>query len=406
MSTKNRSQILAAGWLATVLTAVAVMTAPAAHAAGLQSRSFRQPFPAGSEVRLANLAGRVELVPGQGNQVIVDVTVRGDAGDAAVTKKILDGMHWVKSHDRKGRPEWALSYPVKDYRGFAYPREQARDHDGEDDTPWFLRWLADQGTTTTTYLDERVHIYNERRSSAPVLFADLRITLPASANVAMRNVIGPVRGNGPLAGTLTVDTGSGKVEIAGFEGNLSVDTGSGDVVLGMARGETSVDTGSGNVVVHRLIGNGTVDTGSGDVLVENVSAGKLSVDTGSGNVIVRQGETGRLVADTGSGDIHLSGIDLEELTAETGSGNVTIQSPLVRARHISAETGSGDVTIQGGANASFDIAADLSSGDLTIGYKDAVTRKSGNKVVGAKRGDGRTAIKVETGSGNCVIRPL
>jgi DUF4097 and DUF4098 domain-containing protein YvlB len=84
---------------------------------------------------------------------------------------------------------------------------------------------------------------------------------------------------------------------------------------------------------------------------------------------------------------------------------VTIQSPLARTRHISAETGSGDVTIQGGGNASFDIAADLSSGDLSVGYKDAVLRKSGNKVVGAKRGDGRTAIKVETGSGNCVIRP-
>jgi len=398
MKTKNQSKILV---LALLLAAPAVYAAEPA----LQSRSFRQAFPAGAEVRLANLAGRVEVVPGPGDQVIVDATVRGDAGNAGETKKILDGMRWIKSHDRKGRPEWALSYPVKDYRGFTYPREQGRDHD-TDNTPWFLRWLADQSTTTTTYLDERVRIYNERHSSAPVLFTDLRITLPAKSNVAVRNVIGTVRGNGALAGALSVDTGSGNVQIATFEGNLTVDTGSGDVVIGMTRGETSVDTGSGNVVVHRMIGNGTVDTGSGDVLVENVSAGKLAVDTGSGNVTVRQGEVSRLVADTGSGDIRVTNLGLEELTAETGSGNVTIRSPLDQTRHLSAETGSGDVTIESGANASFVIEADLSSGDLSVGYHDAVLRKSGNKVVGAKRGDGRTSIKVETGSGNCSIRPV
>jgi len=38
-------------------------------------------------------------------------------------------------------------------------------------------------------------------------------------------------------------------------------------------------------------------------------------------------------------------------------------------------------------------------------YADAVLRHSGRKVVGAKRGDGRTVIHVETGSGDCSIGP-
>jgi hypothetical protein len=58
-----------------------------------------------------------------------------------------------------------------------------------------------------------------------------------------------------------------------------------------------------------------------------------------------------------------------------------------------------------GASASFDIDADQGSGDLRVRYEDAVLRRSGRKVVGAKRGDGRTAIHVETGSGDCVIGP-
>jgi hypothetical protein len=40
-----------------------------------------------------------------------------------------------------------------------------------------------------------------------------------------------------------------------------------------------------------------------------------------------------------------------------------------------------------------------------VGYSDAELRKSGRKVVGAKRGNGQTRIRVETGSGDCVIRP-
>jgi hypothetical protein len=40
-----------------------------------------------------------------------------------------------------------------------------------------------------------------------------------------------------------------------------------------------------------------------------------------------------------------------------------------------------------------------------VGYADAVLRKDGRKVVGAKRGDGRTQIHCETGSGDCEIRP-
>jgi hypothetical protein len=40
-----------------------------------------------------------------------------------------------------------------------------------------------------------------------------------------------------------------------------------------------------------------------------------------------------------------------------------------------------------------------------VGYADAELRRSGKKVVGAKRGNGQTRIRVETGSGDCVIKP-
>jgi DUF4097 and DUF4098 domain-containing protein YvlB len=376
--------------------------APAIHAAE-QTRALHQTFPAGAaEVRLANLAGRLEIVPGQGGEVVVDATLHGEADSATETQSILAQMKWVKSHDKKGREEWALSYPVEKYRSYAYP--QGREKDADSDMPKFLSFLNVGSQTVTTYRGERVHIYAQKRSSAPVLYADLRIILPAGSNVAVRNAVGTVHG-GDLDGTLTVDTGSGKVQIASHSGQLIVDTGSGDVVLGAAKGETKIDTGSGDVVVKRLVGNGSINTGSGNVTVSQVSAGKLAIETGSGDVTVQDGVAARLIADTGSGGIKVLSVELEELAAETGSGDVTVQSSLAKAKKIKAETGSGDIVIKAGPDASFNIDSDQGSGSLVVNYADATLRKAGRKVVGAKRGDGRTAIHVETGSGDCTIGP-
>lgn len=386
--------------LAAALLVGGALTAAAADTPA-KTRSFRHAFPAQTaELRIANLAGRIELVRAQGSQVVVDATVHAAGRNARETQELLAGMKWVRGRDRKGREVWELSYPVDDYRGFHYPRPGR-----QSDIPWFLEFLEFAGSSTTEYRGERVHIYRERRSGVPTLYADLKIALPARGNVVVKNAIGPVRGNGPLEGTLVVDTGSGDVQMAAYSGDLTIDTGSGNVLVGAVTGETSIDTGSGNVTVRKLVGNGLVDTGSGNVTVESISAGKLSVDTGSGNVVVRNGRAGRLLADTGSGNVHVLGVEIEELQADTGSGDVVLRSSLQDARRVVAETGSGDVEIHAGPRASFDLRSEQGSGDLEVGYADANLRRSGRKVVGARRGNGRTVIQVETGSGDCVITP-
>ncbi|HEX6863774.1 MAG TPA: DUF4097 family beta strand repeat-containing protein, partial [Thermoanaerobaculia bacterium] len=364
---------------ATAAAAVLMLAAglaPAAFAAPTQTRAFRQAFPAQGTIRLANLAGRVELVRGHGKEVVIEATVHADAGRD--TQKLLQGMKWVKSRDREGNQEWALSYPVEKHRAYVYPRKNT-----EDSMPGFLSFL-DMSQTSTTYRGEKVKVYARPHGGAPTLYADLRIALPVGSDVVFRNAIGVVRG-GDLEGKLAVKTGSGDVRIASYAGRLTVDTGSGDVVVGAARGETSVDTGSGDVVVKRLIGNGSMDTGSGDVVVENISAGKLTVDTGSGDVTVREGTAAHVLAETGSGSVRVVRVELEELDADTGSGDVVLQASLAKARRVNAETGSGDVEIKGGPNASFDISSTHGSGELQVNYADATLRKSGKKVVGAKR---------------------
>jgi hypothetical protein len=368
-----------------------------------KTRAFRQPFPAqAAELRLDNLAGRVELVRADGREVVVEATVHALGKSDAETRKLLDGMKWVRSKDSKGRDEWALSYPVDQYTSYHYPQGAK----GQDEDNGFWSFLfGSLSSNSVTYRGERVRIYGTKRSGDPTLYVDLRIALPAGSQVAVRNVVGPMNGTGALEGTLSLKAGSGAVTLASYAGRLTVDTGSGRVVIGTAKGETAIDTGSGDVTVRNLVGNGSIDTGSGSVTVESLSAGKLALDTGSGDVLVKSGDAGRVIADTGSGSVKVLGVELEELVADTGSGDVVVHSSLARTKKISADTGSGGVHILAGPDASFDVDADQGSGDLVVKYPDAVLRKSGRRVVGAKRGDGRTQIHVETGSGDCIIGP-
>lgn len=377
--------------------AAALATAPPGRAGDihLETRELRQaiPVPAGGSLRLANLAGSIELVAqhGRGGEVVVEATLKAAGRDAAETARLLADMEWVETHDKKGRAEWALAYPVDRYRSFAYPRQ------GQSD------WWGDS-RTTVDYLGKRVTVITRPRGDTPVLFADLRISVPAAGALAVRNGIGSVRG-GALAANLEIGTGSGDVGIASFRGKLLVDTGSGDVALGDVRADCAVDTGSGDVRIATLAGAGSVATGSGTIVISRLDAGDLRLETGSGDIRVGGGSVRALWADTGSGNIVLDGVEMDSFRGDTGSGDVVVRSSLGRTREMMLETGSGDIRIVAGSNASFDLEAEQGSGGVLVGYRDATMKTRDRVVYGARRGDGRTVIRIETGSGDCVIEP-
>jgi hypothetical protein len=65
----------------------------------------------------------------------------------------------------------ALSYPVDRYRTFFHPRRG---------------WAVDDGGPSMEYLGERVKITGKPRYWAAVLFADLKVSLPASGGGSAR----------------------------------------------------------------------------------------------------------------------------------------------------------------------------------------------------------------------------
>ena len=94
-----------------VAALLAVASLPA-FGQGTPTRAFRQAFPlqGTADLRLANLAGRVELVRIQGNQLVVDATVHAQGDSGNETQKLLQGMKWVRAEDRHGKHDDSASW--------------------------------------------------------------------------------------------------------------------------------------------------------------------------------------------------------------------------------------------------------------------------------------------------------
>ncbi len=349
---------------AAVVVATAAAGIPAQ--AAMATKTVEQTFAAAGQVRIANLAGHVELVPAANGPVKVVAVVNAEGDSSQETHDLLQAMTWVQENDGT----WNLAYPVDRYDAFVYPSGL----------------LSLGSNNSTRFRGRRVHVYGGARRGAPVLYADLTVNVPKGVRLKMVDAVGAIHGS-----NLTAD--------------LYLDTGSGNVKLDGAAGELDIDTGSGDVELHNVAGNTKADTGSGDVTVDGIDAESLKVDTGSGDVAVSHATLRDLLADTGSGDVAVDDTRLETFVADTGSGGVRLSGDLSGARKIDIDTGSGDVEVFGGPAFEFDLTTDIGSGDVSIGYADAQLRLERHEVIGARRGSGQTQFFVDTGSGDLTVAP-
>lgn len=120
---------------------------------------------------------------------------------------------------------------------------------------------------------------------------------------------------------ITIDDGSGNINIAHIHAPVAVKDGSGDIMVKDINGDVNIDDGSGEIVIANINGNLNIHDGSGSITVKDIS-GSASFEDGSGDLTVRK-VTGVVTVDDGSGDI-----DIEQaggLTIlETGSGGLKV----------------------------------------------------------------------------------
>jgi hypothetical protein len=364
----RRSVVLTVAVVLTLAGATA-LAARVAQAAEV-TRTLKAEIPSGSAWAAENLAGTMKVVPGTGSTVVVVATVHAesDALAGAVRLEQVSG--------EKGVPTLRVRYPVDSHTTYRYPGK------GHGTESVLSSWLG--GGTHIDYDGVRVKITG---SSGVLIYADVEVQVPAhSADGGLINHVG-------------------LLEAHGVEGSFRFLTASGDIALEKTGGTIKATTGSGDVKIAEGSGSIACTTGSGDVVVEHFSGEALSCDVGSGDVTVHAGAIRKVSLETGSGDIKVKAVDAEEFSSNTGSGDVLFEATGSRLVKVDAETGSGDVTLRLGSDASFDVRADQGSGDLVNRYDDATPIAKGREVIGYKRGDGRTRVRIDTGSGDVVIEP-
>lgn len=141
-----------------------------------------------------------------------------------------------------------------------------------------------------------------------------------------------------VKGAVSIDTGSGDVKLVDVTGGVKTHTGSGTVVLEKVRGSLEHESGSGDFAARdlRLEGRLSVETGSGDVELSGDAAALTGalVDVSSGNVRWRMSGAPALdlevVSSSGEIDLDLPGITYEKrkdgrVEARTGEGGVPVK---------------------------------------------------------------------------------
>ncbi len=348
--------------------------------AARQDRTVDRSLPAPRVLELENLAGAISIERAQGAEVRVVGHVQAEGDSDARARELADSIE-IRFEPKGDRLTVAALYPLDRYKRYAYPRQG----DEGADVPWPLSWLIESGSSSTvTYRGERVTVVGRPSESAPALFVDFRIEVPAGMAVTVKNAVGAIGSRG-------------------VQGDQSLDTASGNVVVSDGQGELRVDTGSGDVTVTGHAGGVSADTGSGDVRLERVRGESIVADTGSGNVELVAVE-GAVDANTGSGDV--TGKDLvlgARLRADTGSGDVRLEGDFTAVTDLSIDTGSGDVALSVGRTPSLRLTISTGSGDVEVDLPDARVHKSHGDFV-AELGTARGRGLIDTGSGNVVLR--
>jgi hypothetical protein len=132
---------------------------------------------------------------------------------------------------------------------------------------------------------------------------------------------------------------------------VSVDTGTGDVNVRGTGAAVNVTTGSGDIRLDRTGGASQAKTGTGDVTGAFLAGGTMSARTGSGDIDLTYATApDQVKAKAGTGDIDVlvpRDASAYRISTDTGTGSRKVNVPTApdSKRTISLDTGSGDIRI-------------------------------------------------------------
>lgn len=280
---------------------------------------------------VGNVVGAVDIQPAAGEAFRVTVQLRGEDASRGLVELQQEGS------------ALRIVFPLAQHTTYVYPElgsGRSVSTDIRAENPEEKSWLR---RTFGVFKGRRLTVRGS--GNGLEVWADVRIEVPAGSALTLRHGVGDITASGVQA-DLDLDSNYGLVGVEDVRGELRADTGSGAVTVRRVEGDLDLDTGSGDVEVRdSRAGRAHIDTGSGRVGVAGLDCRTLAIDTGSGDVEVVSTSADEADIDTGSGEVRL---ELDRMgngrfKVDTGSGGVELRLPAGASASILADTGSGDI---------------------------------------------------------------
>lgn len=128
----------------------------------------------------------------------------------------------------------------------------------------------------------------------------------------------------PRTMNLSIEDGSGNIELYDIDGRLSIDDGSGGIEGEKITGPVIINDGSGDITLQQIEGKVEIEDGSGSITLDTVG-GKVDIDDGSGHLSLTQIK-GHVVINDGSGGINLVNLENGVTVVEAGSGSLSMKN--------------------------------------------------------------------------------
>ncbi len=199
----------------------------------------------------------------------------------------------------------------------------------EADAKALLQAIQIQVAERSGLVEVRTELPRRRNWSGGV---DFTITLPNSANVAIRTV-------------------------------------SGDVRVSNVRGELRAETVSGDVVASQLGRVRSLKAVSGDIQITDVEGEELTAGTVSGDVIARGLRVKAIDLESVSGDVRFIDVESNRVTLRTINGDIEYSGRLARSGRYDMHSHSGDIRLTLADNTGFDVDANTFSGDIRSDFE-------------------------------------
>ncbi len=171
---------------------------------------------------------------------------------------------------------------------------------------------------------------------------DLDVTAPPGTQIELRLGAGDIRIE-DINGEMTVNSGTGDIDVRGARGPVNLSTGTGDIHVEDVDDELIARTGTGRVDVQGADGRADLRSGTGDIDYEGRPEGASSFEAGVGDITLRLPTDADVEIDltSGLGNVSVRGFEDVEESRRTATGIIGDGS----RGSVRAHTGLGDINL-------------------------------------------------------------